>query len=128
MDNKSIKDNIRRIRMARKITQEEMADRLRISPTAYRDFEKGGTTIINNNVMKFADLLDTTTEEIVLGYRPTQIEGATLEDIRSEYGTRISVLDRRIEDLENLVKAKEETIATQKEIIKMLKKRLGEVE
>ena len=128
MDNKSIKDNIRRIRMARKITQEEMADRLGISPTAYRDFEKGGTTIINNNVMKFADLLDTTTEEIVLGYRPTQIEGATLEDIRSEYGTRISVLDRRIEDLENLVKAKEETIATQKEIIKMLKKRRGEVE
>ena len=128
MDNKSIKDNIRRIRMARKITQEEMADRLGISPTAYRDFEKGGTTIINNNVMKFADLLDTTTEEIVLGYRPTQIEGATLEDIRSEYGARISVLDRRIEDLENLVKAKEETIVTQKEIIKMLKKRLGEVE
>lgn len=128
MDNKSIKDNIRKIRMARKITQEEMADRLGISPTAYRDFEKGGTTIINNNVMKFADLLDTTTEEIVLGYRPTQIEGTTLEDIRSEYGTRIMVLDRRIEDLENLVKAKEETIATQKEIIKMLKKRLGEVE
>ena len=43
MDNSSIKDNIRKVRKARKLTQEELADRLDISLTAYRDLEKGDT-------------------------------------------------------------------------------------
>ena len=123
MDNTSIKNNIRKIRKARKFTQEEMAHKLGISVTAYRDFEKGGTSIVNSNVMKLADLLDTSTEEIVLGYRPSQIEGAVLEDVRQEYGNRLSTLATRITDLEKLVKTLEETISTKNEIIKMLKKR-----
>ena len=128
MDNTSIKNNIRRIRKARKITQEEIAHRLGISVTAYRDFEKGGTSIVNGNVMKLADLLETSTEELVLGYRPSQIEGTVLEDVRQEYGTKVSTLERRIADLEKLVNSLEETIRTKNEIIKMLTKRLGEVE
>lgn len=128
MDNTSIKNNIRRIRKARKITQEEMAHRLGISVTAYRDFEKGGTSIVNGNVMKLADLLETSTEELVLGYRPSQLEGTVLEDVRQEYGTKVSTMERRITDLEKLVDTLEETIRTKNEIIKMLKKRLGEVE
>ena len=128
MDNTSIKNNIRRIRKARKITQEEMAHRLGISVTAYRDFEKGGTSIVNGNVMKLADLLETSTEELVLGYRPSQLEGTVLEDVRQEYGTKVSTMERRITDLEKLVDSLEETIRTKNEIIKMLKKRLGEVE
>ena len=128
MDNTSIKNNIRRIRKARKITQEEIAHRLGISVTAYRDFEKGGTSIVNGNVMKLADLLETSTEELVLGYRPSQIEGTVLEDVRQEYGTKVSTMERRIADLEKLVNSLEETIRTKNEIIKMLKKRLGEVE
>lgn len=128
MDNTSIKNNIRNLRKARKITQEEMAHRLGISVTAYRDFEKGGTSIVNGNVMKLANLLDTSTEELVLGYRPSQIEGKVLEDVHKEYGSRITTLDKRISDLEKLVESLQETIASKNEIIKMLKKRLGEVE
>ena len=128
MDNTSIKNNIRRIRKARKITQEEMAHRLGISVTAYRDFEKGGTSIVNGNVMKLANLLETSTEELVLGYRPSQIEGEVLEDVHKEYGSRITTLNKRISDLEKLVESLQETIASKNEIIKMLKKRLGEVE
>lgn len=128
MDNTSIKENIRRIRKARKITQEEMAHRLGISVTAYRDFEKGETSIVNGNVMKLAGLLDTTTEELVLGYRPAQMGGTVLEDVKQEYGSRISALDGRISDLEKLVESLEETIRSKNEIIAMLKKRLGEVE
>lgn len=128
MDNISIKNNIRRIRKARKITQEEMAHRLGISVTAYRDFEKGDTSIVNGNVMKLADLLETSTEEIVLGYRPSQMEGVVLEDVRKEYGNRITTLNTRIGDLERLVNTLEETLISKNEIIKMLKKRLDEVE
>ena len=126
MDNTTIKDNIRKIRKARKMTQEEMALQLGISITAYRDLEKGNTSILNSNVYRIADLLDTPTEEIVLGYRPAQTEGATLQEMQQEYSGKVEILERRIMDLEKLVASHEETIRSKNEIISMLKKRLGE--
>ena len=126
MDNSTIKDNIRRIRKASRLTQEDMAHKLDISLTAYRDLEKGNTSIVNANVMKIAQLLDTSTEELVLGYRPVQTPVKLLEDMRSEYGGRISTMERRITDLEKLVQTLEETIKTKNEIIIMLKNRLAE--
>ena len=122
MDNSSIKDNIRKGRKARKLTQEELADRLDISLTAYRDLEKGNTNIVNSNVIRLAELLDTTAEELVLGYRPVQAPGKLLEDVRTEYGGKIEAMERRIADLEKLVRSLEETIATKNEIIAILKK------
>jgi transcriptional regulator with XRE-family HTH domain len=126
MDNNSIKKNIRHIRKSRKITQEEMAHKLGISLTAYRDLEKGNTAVMNGNVMKMADLLETSTEELILGYMPSQSEGFALEDIRQEYGVRITSLEKRIMDLEKLLSSQEENIRSKNEIISMLKKRLGE--
>ena len=126
MDNSTIKDNIRRMRKASRLTQEEMANKLDISLTAYRDLEKGSTNIVNANVMKIAQLLDTSTEELVLGYRPVQTPVKILEDMRSEYGGRISAMQRRITDLEKLVESLQETINTKNEIITMLKNRLDE--
>lgn len=125
MDNSTIKDNIRKRRKERKLTQEEMADRLDISLTAYRDLEKGHTNIVNANVIRIAELLETSTEELVLGYRPVQAPGKLLEDMRSEYGNRLSVMERRIADLEKLVGSLEETIRSKNEIITMLKNSLG---
>ena len=124
MDNTSIKKNIRSIRKARKYTQEEMADKMGMSLTAYRDLEKGETSIVNTNLRKVARLLDTTTEELVLGYRPIQMDGPGLEDIKEEYTGRISALEKRIADLERLVRTLEETVATKNEIITMLKNSL----
>lgn len=126
MDNTSIKKNIRNIRKSRKLTQEEMAYRMGISLTAYRDLEKGETSIVNANLLKVAMLLDTTTEELVLGYRPVQMDGPGLEDVREEYIGRMTVLEKRIADLEKLIGSLEETISTKNEIITMLKKSLGE--
>ena len=126
MDNLSIKNNIRKIRKARRLTQEDMAHKLGISLTAYRDIEKGNTSILNTNLHRIAAFLDTPTEEIVLGYRPSQVEGIDLKEIKAEYSGRINTLERRISDLEKLVKVQEESITSKTEIISMLKKRLGE--
>lgn len=126
MDNRSIKQNIRSARKSRKLTQEDMAHRLGISLTAYRDMEKGDTSIVNTNLNKVADILTTSAEELVLGYRPIQMQGPGVEDIKEEYGSRVSVLERRIADLEKLVVSLEETISTKNEIIAMLKKTLDE--
>lgn len=126
MDNSSIKENIRNARRSRKLTQEDLADRLDISLTAYRDLEKGSTNIVNSNVIRLAEILDTTTEELVLGYRPVQAPGKVLEDIRNEYGGHISVLERRVAELEKMVAYLEETVRTKNEIISLLKKSLDE--
>ncbi len=74
--------------------------------------------------MKVASLLDTTTEELVLGYSPIQMMGPGVEDIKEEYLGKVSVMKKRIEDLERLVHSLEETISTKNEIITMLKKSL----
>ena len=123
MDNNSIKENISSIRKRKGMTQEEMAHSLGISLTAYRDLEKGATSIINGNIYKIARLTGVTTEELVLGYRPEQSEG-NIEDIRSEYGSKVENLMTRISDLEKIVASLEETIESKNEIITMLKKNI----
>ena len=122
MDNTSIKENIRKIRKERRMTQEEMADMLGISITAYRDLERGSTSIMNGNVLRLAELLNTSTEEIVLGYRPIQMPGKKLEEMQAEYAARIDSLEKENEYLRKLVKSLEETIATKTQIIEMLQK------
>ena len=122
MDNTSIKEIIRKIRKERRMTQEEMADMLGISITAYRDLERGSTSIMNGNVLRLAELLNTSTEEIVLGYRPIQMPGKKLEEMQAEYSARIENLEKENEYLRKLVKSLEETIATKTQIIEMLQK------
>ena len=126
MDNISIKNNIMKIRKARKITQENMALSLGISLTAYRDFERGKTSVMNVNVMKIASLLDITAEELVLGYRPNPAKEKAMEETMKEYAGRIQEQEQRISDLEKLVDSLQEAVSSKNEIIKMLKKSLGE--
>ena len=119
MDNTSIKENIRKIRKQRKMTQEDMAHLLGISVTAYRDLEKGNTSIMNANFLKIAELLETSTEELVLGYRPVQMPGKKLEEMQAEYSERITALETENDYLKKLVKSLEETIATKNQIIEI---------
>ena len=132
MDNNSIKDNIRRIRKTRKMTQEDVAHRLGISLTAYRDLERGSTNIMNGNLSRLAEEFETSPEELVLGYKPSQLASRTLEEVKGRYQSKVTLLEKQVEDLEKLVKTLEETIASKneiiennKEIIAMLKKELG---
>ena len=120
MDNTSIKDNLRKIRRARKMTQEDMAYKLGISLTAYRDMERGNTSMVNANLIRSAQLLDTSTEEIVLGYKPAQLSARQLEEMETQYSSRISELEKEVEYLSKLVKSLEETITTKNQVIEML--------
>ena len=125
MDNNSIKNNIRNLRIRKGLTQEEMAHGLGISLTAYRDLERGSTSIVNGNIWKIAELTGTTSEEVMLGYLPEQSD-CSIEDVKTEYGNRMDVLQTRINDLEKIVASLEQTIDSKNEIIAMLKKNLGE--
>ena len=68
--------------------------------------------------------METTTEELVLGYRPIQMEGPGVEDVRTEYMGKVNILEKRIADLEKMIVTLEETVAAKNEIIAMLKKSL----
>ncbi len=129
MDNLTIKENLRRIRNSRKLTQEDMANGLDISLTAYRDIETGKTQIIKVNLTRIAEILETSVEEILLGYRPAASGNVRLEEVQAEYGgkittceNRIEDLERRIRDLEKIIKTQDEVIETKNEVITMLKK------
>lgn len=124
MDNNSIKDNIRKIRKSRGITQEEMADMLGISLTAYKDLERGATNVVNNNVLKIAEIVGISAET-VLGYGQNTDEDK-INDVRAEYGTKVENLQTRINDLEKIVASLEDVIATKNEIISILKKNIDE--
>ena len=123
MDNNSIKENIRNIRKRNGMTQEEMAHRIGISLTAYRDLEKGATAIFNSNIYRIAELTGLSTEEVVLGYRP-DVQDDRIDDEQVEYSHRMESLMTRISDLEKIVASLEETIDSKNEIIAMLKKNI----
>jgi transcriptional regulator with XRE-family HTH domain len=108
------------------MTQEDVANILGISVTAYRELERGGTSIMNPHIMRMAELMQTTTEKLVLGYEPVQSASCSLEEIEEEYGHKMYILEQRVESLEKLTTSLEETIASKNEIISMLKKMLAE--
>lgn len=126
MDNDAIKSNIYNFRKRHRLTQAEIAGLIGISVTAYRELERGGTSIINPNIVKMADVLETTPEELVFGYGAAEQGSDTLEDIQAQYGSRMRNLEDQIENLEKLVVSLEEIIASKNEIISMLKKMLAE--
>lgn len=70
MDNDSIKVNIVRKRTEEGISQDEMARRLRISRNTYRSIEKGTAKVISERLNEIASSLNTSAEELVLGYKP----------------------------------------------------------
>ena len=126
MDNASIKNNIFNVRKSRKLTQNEIAQSLNISVNAYRAIEKGKTAIVNPHVVRMADLLELSTEELVLGYYPVQETEISIDDIKAEYGNKVNSLEEQLDRMEKLVESLEEAIATKNEIINMLKKSLAE--
>ena len=127
MDNNSIKNNICKFRKQKNMTQEEMAGLLGISLTAYRELEKGSTNVVSQHIITMAELTNSSSEEIVLGYKPSQIDNSVrLQEREQEFTSRITTLAKRICELETMVKVMTETIDSKNEIILMLKKRLSE--
>lgn len=119
MDEESVKKRILGFRMERKLSQKEMADKLGISRNAYRAIENGQTRMLSAYLDAIAQIANTSTEELVLGYKPADIQ--SLNDIKAAYESRINnereEYLRQIEQLRLELKRKDETIALQRETI-----------
>lgn len=139
MDNDSIKVNIVRKRTEEGISQDEMARRLRISRNTYRSIEKGTAKVISERLNEIASSLNTSAEELVLGYKPVK-RNSEVEDIRMEfdsaknryekekasliadYENRINVLTDHIASLESTIFNMREIIDSKNEIISLMKR------
>ena len=133
MDEKSVKERIRKYRKRSRLSQKEMADRLGISRTAYIALETGETRLFNANLQKIAGETGTSLEELVLGYHPVKDAATALEETRERFDERLKTLtedyerrlrekDRNIELLNRLVKSHEDDLKTKDSIISMLQK------
>lgn len=139
MDNDSIKVNIVRKRTEEGISQDEMARRLRISRNTYRSIEKGAAKVISERLNEIASSLNTSAEELVLGYKTVE-RNSEMEDIRMEfdsaknryekekaaliadYENRINVLTDHIASLESTISNMREIIDSKNEIISLMKR------
>ena len=133
MDNKSVKENISRIRRRQGLSQEEMAERMGISRTAYRNIEPGPTRLISDSIGKAAEILGVSAEEILLGYVPEKEVSNEISEMKVRYGSRLRELESGHADELNRIKAHiglmselvsslQENLRTKDEIISMLRK------
>lgn len=133
MDNASIKDNIYRKRHEEGISQEEMARRLGMMRNSYRKIERGPVRLLSEHVESIAEVLGTTPEELVLGYKPLDGSGM-LEDLKGEYDSRtrdltenyektIARLKAELAAKENEIRDLRNTIEDKNEIISLLKRK-----
>lgn len=133
MDNNSVKKNIAVLRKRLGLTQQEMAEKLGISRNAYRRIESGETALVNDCLLRIASILDSTADELVLGYAPRENDGPTLNELRTRYlqesaekermyQEKINVLEETVRSHEKRIELLEDLVKTKEEIISMLKK------
>ena len=142
MDNNSVKENIIRRRKGLKLSQQDMADKIGMSRTAYRNIEKGGTKLLSENVARIAEALEMDAEELVLGYSYDSAQSKTLKDekpyrrmyeeLDSRYrfelkkqAEEMSRLVSEISTLKEYIEVQKTLINTKDEIISMLRKPEG---
>ena len=129
MDNGDLKRNIERLREERKLTQEQVADRIGVVRNTYRNIEKGDTRLISDHLLKIADVLETTPEALIIGYQPDEHAQRGFRSLREEYDRRsafeqeqhrqeleekdrtIAALRKEVGRLEQLLEAKEVIIS-----------------
>lgn len=146
MDEKTIKNNLSRNRKEAGLSQEVLAERLHMNRNTYRNIETGRTRIINRHMDKIAAELKMTVEELILGYRIGDPDSdPRWEDMRNEQknryqallnsyeqkidedAQRLSLQDRRIEELKASLRDKTDLIAFQKEKIAEQEKIIAEL-
>lgn len=116
MDNKNFQENAVKLRKERKLTQQEVADRLGISRIAYSKLERGETRLVNESAEKLAELFDMPAEELIYGSR--------LGERDVPYGADQSARDKEIAVQKDLIRSLQDTVAYQRQLIQLLQEKL----
>lgn len=136
MNNDTVKKNIRKARLERKISLEQMASSLGISVTALKKIETGRTRIINEHVLDIPELLGISDIDFFFGELQGSDQGAVLQDIRNqmndkvriltdEYEAKLHSLRKEIAMKDELLNEKDDNIRNLKSLIAILEKKAG---
>ena len=146
MDNNSIKENIRRIRKIRGLTQHELATRCGISVTHYRSIEAGATAIINPIVLRISEVLEIGIGYLFLGSWNRKEQDFSLEDeavgygfkggfmdkanrryntMRDDYETRLAKLREEISGLQRVIDTQRRDISHLESVVRMMRRIKG---
>lgn len=124
MDTKTFQENAVKLRRQRKLTQQEVADRLGISRIAYSKLERGETRLFNESAEKLARLFEVPEDELFFG------DGNALGERTLPYGSERTVLlearERELALQAEVIRSQQETIEYQRQLIRMLQEKLGD--
>lgn len=132
MNTDSAKGNILKLRKEAGLSQEDMAEKMGISRTAYRNIESGKTRLISRHAEDMASIFGISAEELLFGNTGSS-PADTLSDIKARYDTRIRDMESgyneeearlrsKIKLLEEYIVTLKETVRTKDEVIGMLRK------
>lgn len=128
MDNHSIKENIRRARKKKGLSQLTMAERLGVAESTYWEIETGSTLLLNPNLEKIAVILECSIEDFVCGNSESETDGlleanqavylsqkglksASTEKLEEKYAALNEEKNREIARLQEELKIKGEMIS-----------------
>ena len=121
MDNRSIKENILKLREDRKLTQEHVADIMGITSNAYWSIETGKTQLISKRIFQIAKIFDVSVNDIIYGHDiEKEILTKFLEENQTRYekekASAIKDLQAEIESLKAQLHDKEKIIRLMEEV------------
>jgi transcriptional regulator with XRE-family HTH domain len=125
-----IYDNIRKIRMLKNISQDEMAEHLGVSQSSYGKLERSQTKITMSRLEELAGIFEMTSFEIV-NFDPTTmavfrtpevvVKPEPVAHLPEEDSQEAAVLRARLHYLEETNKVLKRQLADKEEIISMLR-------
>ncbi len=124
MNNKEIGQRIRNIRLALKLSQAEVAEKVGIKQESYRKYETGETNLIGRHLESIATVLDTDIIGLLSTYDFSQRIRVLEDDIRAEYGLKLKEERDKVTKLERIIKDKELIISLMQDKIDSQQKEL----
>ncbi|OFY39857.1 MAG: hypothetical protein A2X18_02515 [Bacteroidetes bacterium GWF2_40_14] len=129
MENRLIKLKIQNLRKTLGYTQESMASKIGMSTNSYSQIERGKTVLVSNRLSDIAKALNTTPEELLLGYAPKEDLTDKIAAVESFYKEKVAKMESenkiaRVE-LEAEIQRLKATLESKDSIIGVLKESLN---
>lgn len=124
MNNRTIKENIYKLRRDKGLSQEEVANLMDISLTSYRKIEKGETALVSERINQLANVLGTSEQELLLGksikYNQLLQKIQQLQEEKQRLHTDLTRLQVVLEQKDRQITLLEKAVSDKEEIIRLL--------
>lgn len=124
MNNRTIKENIYKLRRDKGLSQEEVANLMDISLTSYRKIEKGETALVSERINQLANVLGTSEQELLLGksikYNQLLQKIQQLQEEKQRLHTDLTRLQVVLEQKDRQIVLLEKAVSDKEEIIRLL--------